>query len=448
MASASPTSFTPGTATCIRLILYDANNPGELERAEDFGNDILKSLRRGRRRPDRRARRWRREARPDGRDVLRGRPEAAAAGEVRLRSRRLAQPGQGLPPAAPLRRAGPHAHPQGASFPSRTCRGFRGWGFSGWRTSSGPRPTSRSPRPWPGRPPRKCRWSSRAGAASAALGRPVQASHSLDLSALTGITLYEPEELVLSAKAGTALAEIEAALKDKNQAARLRARRPGPFARQRARRGDDRRCLGLQPGGPPADQDRGGARPLPRRRGDLGPGRALQVGRPGGQERHRLRPLQAPGRLLRHAGGHDPGDRQGPACAGKDPHGPAERPGSRGGGRRCHDPGARLLPRGLGRGPPAGRSTSGRFPGFLRPRYRRGDHRPAHRGPGAPPSNTAPPPCAGSSAIWPRPRNCTATTPLPSGGKCATSPPSSTTRRPWSGEFPSRPRTAPPWPRP
>src|SRR6266851_6387742 len=45
-----------------------------------------------------------------------------------------------------------------------------------------------------------------------ALGRPAQTDLTLDLSALTGVTLYEPEELVLSAKAGTALTEIEALL--------------------------------------------------------------------------------------------------------------------------------------------------------------------------------------------------------------------------------------------
>jgi glycolate oxidase FAD binding subunit len=45
-----------------------------------------------------------------------------------------------------------------------------------------------------------------------ALGRPAQADATLDLSALSGITLYEPEELVLSAKAGTPLAEIEETL--------------------------------------------------------------------------------------------------------------------------------------------------------------------------------------------------------------------------------------------
>lgn len=42
-----------------------------------------------------------------------------------------------------------------------------------------------------------------------ALGRPAQSDATLDLSALVGVTLYEPEELVLSAKAGTPLAEIE-----------------------------------------------------------------------------------------------------------------------------------------------------------------------------------------------------------------------------------------------
>jgi glycolate oxidase FAD binding subunit len=49
------------------------------------------------------------------------------------------------------------------------------------------------------------------------LGRPVQAAHDLDLSALSGITLYEPEELVLAARAGTPLADIERALAAENQ---------------------------------------------------------------------------------------------------------------------------------------------------------------------------------------------------------------------------------------
>jgi glycolate oxidase FAD binding subunit len=45
-----------------------------------------------------------------------------------------------------------------------------------------------------------------------AIGRPAQTDLTLDLSALAGVTLYEPDELVLSAKAGTPLAEIETLL--------------------------------------------------------------------------------------------------------------------------------------------------------------------------------------------------------------------------------------------
>ena len=49
------------------------------------------------------------------------------------------------------------------------------------------------------------------------LGRPLQAEQELDLSALAGITQYEPSELVLTCRAGTPLTEIEAALKENNQ---------------------------------------------------------------------------------------------------------------------------------------------------------------------------------------------------------------------------------------
>jgi glycolate oxidase FAD binding subunit len=50
-----------------------------------------------------------------------------------------------------------------------------------------------------------------------AIGRPAQTDLTLDLSALSGVTLYEPEELVLSAKAGTALAEIKALVAARGQ---------------------------------------------------------------------------------------------------------------------------------------------------------------------------------------------------------------------------------------
>lgn len=48
------------------------------------------------------------------------------------------------------------------------------------------------------------------GGSKRAIGRPAQTDVTLDLSRLSGVTLYEPEELVLTAQAGTPLAEIEA----------------------------------------------------------------------------------------------------------------------------------------------------------------------------------------------------------------------------------------------
>ncbi|MBX3572526.1 MAG: glycolate oxidase subunit GlcE [Mesorhizobium sp.] len=67
------------------------------------------------------------------------------------------------------------------------------------------------------------------------IGRPAQTEHAIDLSRLTGVTLYEPEELVLSARAGTPLAEIEALLAERGQElafepmdyARLHGKPPG-----------------------------------------------------------------------------------------------------------------------------------------------------------------------------------------------------------------------------
>jgi glycolate oxidase FAD binding subunit len=50
-----------------------------------------------------------------------------------------------------------------------------------------------------------------------AIGRAAQWDATLDLSGLSGVTLYEPEELVLSAKAGTPLAQIEALVAEKRQ---------------------------------------------------------------------------------------------------------------------------------------------------------------------------------------------------------------------------------------
>ena len=102
------------------------------------------------------------------------------------------------------------------------------------------------------------------------IGRAAQWDLSLDLSDLFGVTLYEPEELILSAKAGTPMAEIEALLAQHNQelafepmdygpvsaslrgaarsAGRLRRISPARAASKRARRAiissASRRCRG------------------------------------------------------------------------------------------------------------------------------------------------------------------------------------------------------------
>lgn len=55
------------------------------------------------------------------------------------------------------------------------------------------------------------------GGTRAGIGRPTQTSAILSTSRLTGITLYEPAELVLSARAGTPLAEVENLLASKGQ---------------------------------------------------------------------------------------------------------------------------------------------------------------------------------------------------------------------------------------
>ena len=55
------------------------------------------------------------------------------------------------------------------------------------------------------------------GGSKRRLGNPPAAAHRLDLSQLRGVTLYEPEELVLSCRPGTPLAEIEAVLAQRRQ---------------------------------------------------------------------------------------------------------------------------------------------------------------------------------------------------------------------------------------
>jgi len=70
-----------------------------------------------------------------------------------------------------------------------------------------------------------------------AIGRPINASHTLDLSRLTGVTLYEPAELVLSARAGTPLSEIARLLEANHQELAFEPMDYGPLLGGEAGRG-------------------------------------------------------------------------------------------------------------------------------------------------------------------------------------------------------------------
>ena len=69
------------------------------------------------------------------------------------------------------------------------------------------------------------------------IGRAAQWDLTLDLSGLSGVTLYEPEELVLSAKAGTPIAEIAALLASKGQELAFEPIDYGPVLGQLSGRG-------------------------------------------------------------------------------------------------------------------------------------------------------------------------------------------------------------------
>src|SRR5258708_22333713 len=82
------------------------------------------------------------------------------------------------------------------------------------------------------------------------LGRPAQSDATLDLSGLSGVTLYEPEELVLSAKAGTPLAEIETLLAASAQELAFEPMDYGPLLGSPAGRGTIGGVVGANLSGP------------------------------------------------------------------------------------------------------------------------------------------------------------------------------------------------------
>lgn len=74
-------------------------------------------------------------------------------------------------------------------------------------------------------------------ASKRAVGRPMQTAHTLDLSALSGIGLYEPEELICQAGPATPVAEIEAALAGQRQMLAFEPIDLGPLLTGEAGRG-------------------------------------------------------------------------------------------------------------------------------------------------------------------------------------------------------------------
>jgi glycolate oxidase FAD binding subunit len=83
-----------------------------------------------------------------------------------------------------------------------------------------------------------------------AIGRAAQWDLTLDLSGLTGVTLYEPEELVLSARAGTPVAEIEALIGSKGQELAFEPMDCGPLFGAGARKGTLGGVLAANASGP------------------------------------------------------------------------------------------------------------------------------------------------------------------------------------------------------
>ncbi len=68
-----------------------------------------------------------------------------------------------------------------------------------------------------------------AGGTKRAMGRPIQTGLVLDMSALSGVTSYEPDELILRLRPGTPMAEIEPLLAEHNQAFAFEPMDPAPL---------------------------------------------------------------------------------------------------------------------------------------------------------------------------------------------------------------------------
>ena len=96
------------------------------------------------------------------------------------------------------------------------------------------------------------------------IGRPMQTAANVSSRALRGITLYEPNEMVMAARAGTPLAQIEDALAERGQMLAFEPVELGLLARRRGEAGDHRRRVRHQHLGRAPHQRRCRARPSAR----------------------------------------------------------------------------------------------------------------------------------------------------------------------------------------
>ena len=97
------------------------------------------------------------------------------------------------------------------------------------------------------------------------IGRAAQWDMTLDISGLSGVTLYEPAELVLSAKAGTPLSEIEALLAANGQQLAFEPMDYGPLLGGAGRQRHDRWGAFVESFGSAAHQGWRRPRPFSRR---------------------------------------------------------------------------------------------------------------------------------------------------------------------------------------
>ena len=145
------------------------------------------------------------------------------------------------------------------------------------------------------------------------IGQPMATNAVLELSALNAVTSYEPNELIITVQAGAPLADVQSLIDSRNQqfafepidtSALLGASGSGTIGGM----------IGAGLAGPRRIKAGGVRDHLLGAHAVSGFGDSFKTGGTGGEERHRLRSLQAAGGVVGHAGGHDRGDAEGDAA--------------------------------------------------------------------------------------------------------------------------------------